>query len=641
MASLNKEHSEAEAMFVFTAEKAGMKGVNKQHVQEVVHKMSKDSNYYQKSLRDSVKVEQRVAAMREKLACLSDGHLLRLQNEADARVVQMETIRDLTRTIVVVDMDMFYAAVEMRDDPKLRDVPLAVGGLGMISTANYAARQFGVRAAMPGFIAKELCPELHFVPVNMAKYASVAAQIRTVFAEYDPDFTAFSLDEACLDLTEFIALHWQKYASGISEVREGKSDQAWASTATGRAAIAAAVVQELRQKIFDCTQLTASAGIAVNAMLAKICSDMNKPNGQYVLPFTRDHVMVFMRELPVRKIGGIGKVMEKILSEALDVHTGAELFAQRGKISYLFSEKTSCWLLQISLGIQGRREKQERKSYSRERTFGNLSDPSQLEAKCLEICQMLAKDLDKANMAAKNVTLVYKDIKFARCSRSMSLACAIFSAEDLFSNAVELLRRELPLTLRLMGVRVAVLVSRFSSTSSPATSSQLLPSNKRQIAINKFVERVSDPVATSSCDASQKGTDSLAHDNKRDTIRHRRELTAYFEHGTQKGGHAFSKTSCRSRLEHENGKKNDLTNAFASSLNSAKWPENDVKPCPVCEKPLNTLDNVAVNAHIDVCVGLKDPHAASKKKRKITTIPLAFTSTQSSTEQDSKASTSW
>lgn len=207
--SSDAEAAATSAMFVFTADKAGMKGVDKQHVQEVVHKMSKDSSFYQKSLRDNEKVEQRVAAMRKKLAGLTGGQQLRLQQEADERVARMEATRDLSKTIVVVDMDMFYAAVEMRDDPKLCDVPLAVGGMNMISTTNYAARQFGVRAAMPGFIGKELCPELHFVPVNMEKYAGVAAQVRAVFAQYDPNFEAFSLDEACLDLTDYVAKNWQ------------------------------------------------------------------------------------------------------------------------------------------------------------------------------------------------------------------------------------------------------------------------------------------------------------------------------------------------------------------------------------------------------------------------------------------------
>ena len=99
-----------------------------------------------------------------------------------------------------VDMDMFYAAVEMRDDPRLQDIPMAVGGMGMLSTSNYRARKYGVRAAMPGFIAKKLCPELVIVPGNMDKYAQVSEVVRGVFKEYDPNFAPMSLDEAYLDL---------------------------------------------------------------------------------------------------------------------------------------------------------------------------------------------------------------------------------------------------------------------------------------------------------------------------------------------------------------------------------------------------------------------------------------------------------
>ncbi|KAL3666504.1 hypothetical protein V7S43_008137 [Phytophthora oleae] len=619
--TIDNHASEAEAaatstMFVFTADKAGMKGVNKQHVQEVVHKMSKDSSFYQKSLRDNEKVEQRVAAMREKLACLTGGQQLRLQQEADARVEQLEATRDLSRTVVVVDMDMFYAAVEMRDNPKLRDVPLAVGGLNMISTTNYAARQFGVRAAMPGFIGKELCPELHFVPGNMEKYARVAAQIRAVFAEYDPDFEAFSLDEACLDLTDYVAKNWQKYASASQddiECKESDDDQDWASTAEGRAVIAAAVVRELRKKIFDCTQLTASAGIAVNAMLAKICSDMNKPNGQYVLPFTRENVLNFIRELPVRKIGGIGKVTEKILNEALDVHSGAELFAMRGKISHLFSEKTAMWLLQTSLGVRERREKQERKSFSRERTFGRLSDPKQLEAKCLEICKFLAKDLEKADKAAKNVTFVYKDTDFARCSRSMTLASAVFTAEDLYSNAVELLRRELPLTLRLMGVRASTLILRPTRGVDSSQAAMTSTDKKRQIEIKKFAERVTDSVAALSANAPPD-----AH---------------------MPGCAVVKAFSSRGKKQRKNG----ITDAFTARCNPKSVPKVENKPCPICGKLLNAGNNTEVNAHIDACVGSNKTSSSSsplrRKKPQKNIISQAFTTVVDSTkpvDEDSK-----
>ena len=146
--------------------------------------------------------------------------------------------------------DAFYAAVEERDQPSLKDQPMAVGGMGMLSTSNYLARKYGVRAGMPGFIGKKLCPTLKIVPPNFEKYKAVSSIIRQVFKEYDPGFCPMSLDEAYLDITEYLDTH--------SNLR------------------ASEVVEEMRAKIFQNTQLTASAGISLNTMLAKICSDLNK-----------------------------------------------------------------------------------------------------------------------------------------------------------------------------------------------------------------------------------------------------------------------------------------------------------------------------------------------------------------------------
>ena len=154
-------------------------------------------------------------------------------------------------------MDAFYAAVEEKDNPELKDLPMAVGSLGMLSTSNYKARQYGVRSAMPGFIGKKLCPKLKIVPLNFARYRQESDNIRQVFKQYDPNFCPTSLDEAYLDITDFMLQHPSRSA--------------------------AEVVAEIREKIRDQTLLTASAGVSYNTMLAKICSDQNKPNGQFVL----------------------------------------------------------------------------------------------------------------------------------------------------------------------------------------------------------------------------------------------------------------------------------------------------------------------------------------------------------------------
>ncbi|KAG7395257.1 hypothetical protein PHYBOEH_004003 [Phytophthora boehmeriae] len=630
-ATTETEAAATSEMFVFTAAKAGMKDVDKQRVQEVVHKMSKDSNFYQKSLRDNEKVDQQVAAMREKLAMLTNAQQLRLQQEADARVAQLEATRDLSRTVVVVDMDMFYAAVEMRDNPKLRDIPLAVGGLNMISTTNYAARKHGVRAAMPGFIGKELCPELHFVPVDMAKYQRVANEIRAVFAEYDPDFEAFSLDEACLDLTEFVAKNWHQYAAdaGISVedeskdgLEEGDSGVEEKLTTARREAIASAIVREIRQKIFE---------------------HMNKPNGQYTLPFTRESVLDFIRDLPVRKIGGVGKVMEKKLKEALDVHTGGDLFAQRGKVFHVFTEKTAIWLLQTSLAAREERERTERKSFSRERTFRSLSDPQELEAKCKEICTMLAKDLEKKDKAAKNVAVVFKNTDFARSSRSVSLASAVFTADDLFANAVELLRRELPLTLRLMGVRASSLVSRRHDTSTTgggvisAQDAKSADNRRRQLVIQEFTEHTTGSAVDRSAINAASSTDRNAMkgflstgDSDSDTnmkkdqfypcpicntllnARNNLSVNTHMDACVLETKPPTSLTSSPVRRIIRKKKSSNVPLVFTTSQDSESKSDEDTKPCPICGKLLNARNNMEVNAHMDACVVRDRPSLSSR-----------------------------
>ena len=152
---------------------------------------------------------------------------------------------------------------------------MAVGGMGMLATSNYSARKFGVRAAMPGFIAKKLCPDLVIVPPDMESYAREAEKIRAVFRAYDPNFAPMSLDEAYMDLTDYLDHH---------------PDQS-----------AAAVVEEMRGKIVEATRLTASAGIAPNTFLAKVCSDMRKPNGQFELESREPAVMEFVQQLSIRK----------------------------------------------------------------------------------------------------------------------------------------------------------------------------------------------------------------------------------------------------------------------------------------------------------------------------------------------------
>ncbi len=193
------------------------------------------------------------------------------------------------RKIIHVDMDCFFAAVEMRDDPSLRDIPLAIGGSadrrGVISTANYPARRYGVHSAMSTAMALKLCPHLTLLPGRMAAYKEASLHIREIFARYTPLIEPLSLDEAYLDVTD-------------------------SPQCNGSATL---IAQEIRQAIADELNLTASAGIAPIKFLAKIASEMNKPNGQYVI--TPAQVPAFLQQLPLSKIPGVGKVTAKRLEE--------------------------------------------------------------------------------------------------------------------------------------------------------------------------------------------------------------------------------------------------------------------------------------------------------------------------------------
>lgn len=271
------------------------------------------------------------------------------------------------RKIIHVDMDCFFAAVEMRDDPSLRDIPIAIGGSrvqrGVISTANYPARKYGVRSAMPTATALRLCPHLKLLPGRFDAYKEASQQIRAIFTRYTPLIEPLSLDEAYLDVTD--------------------SDHCQGS--------ATLMAQAIRADILRETGLTASAGIAPIKFLAKIASDMNKPDGQYVI--TPQVMPDFLLTLPLSKIPGVGKVATKKLEEmglrtCADVQQAdlAQLLKRFGKFGRVLWERSN--------GIDDRDVvvERERKSLGVERTLGE--DIHHWE-QCLEIIDFLYAELDR------------------------------------------------------------------------------------------------------------------------------------------------------------------------------------------------------------------------------------------------------
>lgn len=228
--------------------KAGMDGLDKAKIDAIIQTHSQGSKFYAAKLKSQNRITEQVQKMQRSRQGLSQASIDKALSQADLLVAELRQGRDLSRTIVHVDMDAFYAAVEMRDQPDLKTKPMAVGSMGMLSTSNYEARKFGVRAGMPGFIGLKLCPELTLVPLNFKKYHEVSGQIQSVFREYDANFCPMSLDEAYLDLTDH-----------LESLRN-----------RGLEPDPRPVVEEIRSKIEAQTSLTASAGIAPNTMLGKL-----------------------------------------------------------------------------------------------------------------------------------------------------------------------------------------------------------------------------------------------------------------------------------------------------------------------------------------------------------------------------------
>eukprot|EP00095_Tigriopus_kingsejongensis_P007038 maker-scaffold1013_size70870-snap-gene-0.18 protein:Tk07038 transcript:maker-scaffold1013_size70870-snap-gene-0.18-mRNA-1 annotation:"dna polymerase kappa" len=419
--------------------KAGMEGLDKAKIEAIIEENSKGSKFYQAKLKSQERITEQVTKMKTSWENLTQHKIDKALAEADRLVEDLRSSRDLSRTIVHIDMDAFYAAVEMRDDPALKIKPMAVGGMGMLSTSNYLARKFGVRAGMPGFIAKKLCPDLVIVGPNFKKYQEVSTIVRSVFQEYDPNFCPMSLDEAYLDLTDTLTA-----LAGTSDCQT--------------------MVEEIRHKIEDRTQLTASAGIAANTMLAKVCSDQKKPNGQFYLAPDVETISRFVDRLSIRKVSGIGNVTEQMLN-SIGVNTCRDLYERRALLKLLFSDISFQSFMRIALGLGSNHpsdwNEQGRKSMSTETTFRDTSSVEVLHGICTTICQELAQDLQKHSLQGRSVTLKIKTHKFQIKTKVRHLPEPTSQANLIEKAAQKILKQfednaeEKPLTLRLMGVRMS------------------------------------------------------------------------------------------------------------------------------------------------------------------------------------------
>lgn len=339
------------------------------------------------------------------------------------------------RKIIHVDMDAFYASVEELDNPNLKGKPLAVGGSeirGVVSAANYEARKFGVRSAMSGVIAKRNCPNLIFVKPRFDRYKEISQEIRKIFYDYTDLVEPLSLDEAYLDVTVN---------------KKGNPS-------------ASLIAKEIRQRIFDELGLRASAGISINKFIAKVASDVNKPNGQKTV--NPEEVIGFLEQLEIRKFYGVGKVTTEKMYK-LGIFTGLDLKQKSEAFLIENFGKSGAYYYQVVRGVHTSIVKPHRipKSVGAERTFSeNLSSEIFMLERLEHITNELERRLKKSAISGKTITLKIKYSDFSLQTRSKTLPYFIADKNLILETSKELLYQEkMDNSVRLLGISLSNLNS--------------------------------------------------------------------------------------------------------------------------------------------------------------------------------------
>ncbi|WP_423189736.1 DNA polymerase IV [Alkalibacterium sp. f15] len=350
-----------------------------------------------------------------------------------------EPKKDTSRKIIHIDMDAFYASVEIRDNPSLKNKPVIIarhprdtGGRGVVTTANYEARKFGVHSAMSAQKAFELCPKGLFVPPNFESYREASSKMHQIFLRYTNKIQPLSLDEAYLDVTDNHIN--QKSATLIAE--------------------------RIRKDVFKELDLTCSAGVSYNKFLAKLASDYNKPNGITVIPPEKAHA--FLIHLPIEKYHGVGKKsVEKM--HAMDIYNGQDLYDKEELELVKHFGKMGHSLYRKVRGIDDSevRSDREPKSIGKESTFPrDLSVENEIIQALRQLAGKVMKNLNKKQKHGKTVVLKIRYEDFQTVTRRRTFPNYIEDEEELFRVAVSIWEEEsLDLSVRLLGITVTGLDS--------------------------------------------------------------------------------------------------------------------------------------------------------------------------------------
>jgi nucleotidyltransferase/DNA polymerase involved in DNA repair len=348
-------------------------------------------------------------------------------------------MRKLARVILHLDMDAFFAAVEVRENPELAGKPLIVGHpgkRGVVSTCSYEARKFGVHSAMPSVTAKKLCPEAIWLHGRMSLYVSISREIRAIMKDFSPAVQPLSIDEAFVDLT------------GIaSDLKEG-----------------AKIGAEMKERIRTEQRLTASVGVAPNKFLAKFASDLEKPDGLVILPM--EQVPKRLWPMPVERLWGVGPQTAKRLQKSGITKIGDLVDIATADLEALVGEGHAAHLQALARGEDDRpvrTEGRQAKSMSEERTYGeDLTDPEEIDRALLARAEGVARQLRRDGMEGRTVHLKVRLGDFTTWTRSFTLPSPTDLAEPIVEAARRMLRERIKLRgrgVRLLGVGISGLES--------------------------------------------------------------------------------------------------------------------------------------------------------------------------------------
>ena len=421
---------------VYTGEKGGMKGINHEKIEKIIYETTKNSRIFRKNEEDLASLKQEISLLEKKLENFHKNEILynQVAQLAKSRIEFLKEQRRFDKIWMHLDMDMFFAAVEIMDDPSLANIPMAVGGMSMISTSNYIARKYGVRSAMPGFIALKLCPNLKLVEPHFYRYKEESRKIMEILEEYDPFIESMGLDEAYLDLTDYC-----------------KNNKIYSKDEITN------LVLNIKKKILEKTKLTCSCGIACNKTLAKICSDYNKPDGFFFLDYEPKVIEEFVEKLSIRKIPFIGSKTESRLN-LLNIFTCKDLVERQVDLFYLSEDSFDFYMKNcFGVGHYEHSEYQEEKSISRSESFFMTGNKEQLFNTLDKLKERIFRDMDKSHVLyCKTLTVEIIGLSERKISKCFTNKNGLPNKNAIKTKSIELLTELLEREKKARMIRIKI-----------------------------------------------------------------------------------------------------------------------------------------------------------------------------------------